>query len=155
MKKIFLFFILILLSACSRTEKPIGNSAPGDELLGSWINNGTYYAGSRIVGSTTLIFKSDKTFVALEKAKGMPTITENGLWQIKGDTLKIKYNDSPVYRPDIVTYAERNGGAKDFLKPVSDDTARLITWNYKINGNKLLLDGSLNGYSGPNELLKD
>lgn len=85
MKKVIILLMSVLLfSACSRENTKNKPSEPGDELVGSWVDRGTYYAGTQIIGSTTFIFNSDKTFVALDKAKGMPTLAETGSWLVKG-----------------------------------------------------------------------
>jgi hypothetical protein len=153
MKSLLSLILALLILACGTNRVPKGNAE--EDLIGSWINNGTNYAGTMITGSTIFVFNSDKTFVAMDKAKGMPTITEKGLWQVSGDTLKIKYANNKPVRTDIISYKERTGGKKDFLKPKPYDTIGLVAWNYKLNGNKLILDGSSNGYSGPCELSRD
>jgi hypothetical protein len=153
MKRLLPLLLVLLISACGNNR--VSKGIAEEDLVGSWINNGTCYAGSVITGSTVFIFNGDKTFVALDKAKGMPTITENGLWQISGDTLKMKYSNNKPLRSDIISYKERTGGNKDFLKPKSDDTIGFVAWNYKLTGNKLILDGSSHGYTGPCELARD
>ena len=152
---ILLLVILLLVSACSNKETKNKPFETGDELLGSWVDKGTYYAGSQIVGSTVFIFNNDKTFVALDKAKGMPTLTEYGSWLVKGDTLKMKYKKSKKHRYDIIAYEERNGGNKDLIKPAHIDSSGYIAWNYKVAGNKLFLGGAGNGYTGPSELERE
>lgn len=156
MKKGLIFFLaVLLLQACSKENINDKQYEPGNELVGSWVNLGTNYAGSQIIGSTTLIFKSDKTFVALDKAKGMPTLTESGSWLVKSDTLKMKFKKSIKSRPDLITYDERNGGSKDLFKPAPADSDGYIAWNYKMAGNKIVISNSGYGYTGPGELVKE
>lgn len=155
--KISLLLILLLLAICGckkggTVSQPLH---PGSEIVGSWVGNGTYYAGSKISGSTTFVFNNDKTFVAIEKAKGMPTLTEAGEWLINGDTLKLKYKKIKKTRIDEIAYHERNGGALDIIKPVTADSSGIIAWNYKIFGNKLMLGNNNFAYSGINELTRE
>jgi hypothetical protein len=153
---IVLLFLVFLFSACSKENLNNKTFEPGSELIGNWTSRGTFYAGSQIIGSTTFIFNNDKTFVALDKAKGMPTLTESGQWLVKGDTLKIKYNKKNLKsRYNIITFEERNGGAKDLIKPAPADSSGYIAWNYKIAGNKIVIGNPIYGYTGPCELERD
>ena len=152
---LLLILVFLLFTACNREETSRQALQPGDELIGSWVGNGTYYAGSKIPASTTFIFNSDKTFVAIEKAKGMPTLTEPGEWLVHGDTLELKFKKEKKVRIDEIAYEERNGGPLDIIKPIADDSSGIITWNYKIQGNKLMLGNNNLAYAGINELSKE
>jgi hypothetical protein len=155
--KLYLLPLLLLLLFCGCKKEDVSNKplAGGNELVGSWIGKGTNYAGSRIIGSTIFVFNSDKTFVALDKAKGMPTLTEKGEWFVNGDTLKLKFKKAKKAKIDEIAYEERNGGPKDIIKPVPDDSSGVITWNYKISGNKLLLENNTIAYVGTSEFIKE
>lgn len=156
MKRGILFLLVVfLLSACGKENRNNRQFEAGNELVGSWTNHGTNYAGSQIIGSTTFMFKNDKTFIALDKAKGMPTLTESGSWIIKGDTLKIKFQKNRKIKLDDIAYEERNGGPKDLIKPAPADDSGYIAWNYKIAGNKIILGNAGYGYTGPCELEKE
>lgn len=153
-RSIYLLFLLLIITACGTKKQTARPLQPGEELVGNWRTGGTFYAGSLITGTTTFIFNQDKTFVALEEAKGMPAIKETGSWVTLGDTLKIKYDKPERKRADVITFEDRNGGSRDILKPTEADSNGYITWNYKIAGNKLILENKTALYSGPSTLEK-
>ncbi len=154
-RSLVLLLVLLLFYGCKKGGTVVQPLQPGDELIGSWVGNGTFYAGSKISGSTTFVFNSDRTFVAIEKAKGMPTLKEPGEWLVQGDTLKLKFKKTKKARIDDIAYEERNGGPLDIIKPIADDSSGIITWNYKIQGNKLMLGNNNLAYAGINELSKE
>lgn len=152
---LILIFVVLILAGCKKDETQNLSARQEDKLLGSWVGNGTHYAGSKIPGTTVFTFNNDYTFVALDKAKGMPTITERGEWLVNGDTLKLKFKKEKKRRIDELAYEERNGGPLDIIKPVPDDSSGIVTWNYKITGNKLQL-GSINAsYTNMGEFTRE
>lgn len=67
----------------------------------------------------------------------------------------MKFKKSKKDRPDVIAYEERNGGSRDLIKPVPADSNGYIAWNYKLNGNKLVIGNPEYGYTGPCELEKE
>lgn len=129
MKKLFfmviVFFLMIL--CCKQHAQPIKWEKPGDELVGEWVwTKGTIFypdhtseeteygafTGNPILKMAAIaIFKADGTAQMITEFP-RKTTTSKGTWSVNGDTLKV----------------------------IFDKDRRIALSQYKVKGDKLIVD---------------